>query len=137
LRNASPRIIFSDGKTWSSNITVTRPKSAKKRERIASSKFAIWFWGAYDVRLVSLSDAAFAPAHLQRDDGRVRARLELGLVVESLLALLVERLQVADRRRLGQEVRVLVLEVRNQHAELRSKCRITGGVQNMSVETIC
>ena len=59
-------------------------------------------------------------SNLQRDHRRVRARLELGLVVKALLALLVKGLQVADRRRLGQKVRVLVLQVRNQHAELRA-----------------
>ena len=41
---------------------------------------------------------------LELDDGGVGARLEVGVVVEALLGLLVERLQVADRRGLGRVV---------------------------------
>ena len=51
---------------------------------------------------------------LELDDCGVGARLEVGVVVEALLGLLVEGLQVADRRRLGRVVGEVVWKRQNK-----------------------
>jgi hypothetical protein len=56
---------------------------------------------------------------LELDDARVRAFLELLVLVEALFRFFVEALQVRYRRRLDQIIRKLVLQVRYQHPELR------------------